>query len=169
MASLKDKYFGPNDITVISYPPVPEEPVADAAKAFFRENITRGSRVPIPEIRGGNIALIETNNNKVQRPLDSLERMHACREKQVAFNQRILKNEEMVSGINSEIADFLCSFDARPETRVYACVNVADQSRGWQPVCGQIWLQEDRQQAAISVPYSYPGADLDSSREHTAI
>jgi hypothetical protein len=51
------------------------------------------SCVPNPEIPGGHIALIETNKDKWQVALDSLERMHPSRGKQAAFNQRILKTK----------------------------------------------------------------------------
>jgi hypothetical protein len=75
-----------------------------------------------------------------------------------------------LAGINSGLADFLRGFDVRPAVPVYVCVNVADQmKKGRQPVCGQLWTQEDRQQIAISMQFPYPGADLDKSREHTAL
>jgi hypothetical protein len=50
-----------------------------------------------PGIPGGHIALTATNNNGVQTPPNSLDMMHACLRKQVAFNRSILKNEEEVA------------------------------------------------------------------------
>jgi hypothetical protein len=64
------------------------------------------------------------NNNKVRKPLETLERMRARRETQVAFNQRIMKNSELVSGMNSGLADFLRGFDVRPAIPVYVCVTL---------------------------------------------
>jgi hypothetical protein len=42
-----------------------------------------------PEVQGGEIALVATNNNIVQKAPNSLDRMHAPLPKQVAYNQRI--------------------------------------------------------------------------------
>jgi hypothetical protein len=58
-------------------------------------------------IPGGNIRLIELNHNKVQKPLETLVQMHARRERQVAFNDRIQENHDLVSAINSGMAEFL--------------------------------------------------------------
>jgi hypothetical protein len=64
-------------------------------------------RTPNPEIPEGSIALVATNNNKVQQPPNTLDRIHASREKQIAFNKRVLKNEDEVGGINRLLSDFL--------------------------------------------------------------
>jgi hypothetical protein len=60
-----------------------------------------------PEVQGGRTALIASNNNIVQRPPNSLDRMHASYSKQVAYNQRVLSAEDEIAGINSEAAGFL--------------------------------------------------------------
>jgi hypothetical protein len=75
----------------------------------------------------------------------------------------------LLAAINSTLADCLHGFDVRPEVPVHACVNVAEYRKGWQAVCGQIWTQEDGQETATSPPYEYPGAELDDSREPTAL
>jgi hypothetical protein len=46
------------------------------------------------EVQGGKIALIATNNNKMQKPPNSLDRMHSKSENQVAYNQRVLTAED---------------------------------------------------------------------------
>jgi hypothetical protein len=56
---------------------------------------------PNPEIPGGSIALVAISNNMVQEPPNALGRMHACREKQTAFNKSVLKNEEETVATNS--------------------------------------------------------------------
>jgi hypothetical protein len=56
--------------------------------------------------------------------------MHACSQTQVAFNQRILKNEEEVSGINADLADFLQEMSMT--TPLCACVNVGGYMCGHQ-------------------------------------
>jgi hypothetical protein len=82
----------------------------------------------------------------VQTPPDSLDRIHACLQKQVAFNQRILKNEELISGVNVDLADFLQGMSM--EAHLVACANVGGRMRGTQPV----WNQEGRQMIASCLP-----------------
>jgi hypothetical protein len=101
----KDRWISP-DAEVVTYPPILNEGAEDRAALLF-SGLTQGVRAPNPEISGGYVALVVTNNNKVPKPSNSLERIHACSKKQVALNQRILKNEEEVSGINAGLADFL--------------------------------------------------------------
>jgi hypothetical protein len=88
--------------------------------------------------------------------------MHACRQRQVAFNQRISKNEEEIAAINSGLADFLQ--DMQMDMPLFACVNVGGRMRGTQQVCGQLWPQEDRQMSATCLPI-----DLGNSREEVAL
>jgi hypothetical protein len=89
--------------------------------------------------------------------------MHDCLQKQVAFDQRILENEEEVAGINADLADLLQ--EMKMDTTLFACVNVGGRMRGTQPVCGQLWTQEDRQMPAICVPMEGVG----NSREEGAL
>jgi hypothetical protein len=74
------------------------------------------------EISGGRIALITTNNNPVQVPPRSLDRMHASRQRQIAFNKRVLKAEEQIARINSGFADFLQDMSFDPVEPVFVCV-----------------------------------------------
>jgi hypothetical protein len=60
--------------------------------------------------------------------------MHACYQKQVAFNQRVLKDEEEVSGINSGLADFMQGMSFAIDNPVFVYVNVGERMRGTRPV-----------------------------------
>jgi hypothetical protein len=70
--------------------------------------------IPHPEIDGGQIVLIARNNNAVQRPPQNLDRMHASLSKQIAFNRRIMKTEDEISGINSDLANFVQNLSPDP-------------------------------------------------------
>jgi hypothetical protein len=76
-----------HDAEVLSCPPMSEEFVEHNAQLLF-SGISQGQRVPNHE------------------PPFALDRMHASRQKQIAFNRRILKTEEEVSRINSGLGDF---------------------------------------------------------------
>jgi hypothetical protein len=76
--------------------------------------------------------------------------MHAYLQKQVAFNQRILKTEELVSGINVDLAEFLQGMSIK--IPLVACVNVGARMRRTQPVCGELWVQENRHMAGTWLP-----------------
>jgi hypothetical protein len=41
--------------------------------------------------------------------------------------------------------------------------------KGWQAICSQVWSQEHRQQAAVSVSYKYAESEVDRSRERTVL
>jgi hypothetical protein len=68
--------------------------------------------------------------------------MHTCLQKQVAFDQRILKKEAEVAGINANLADFLQEMEI--SAPLFAHVNVRRRMRFAQPVCEQMWTQDDR-------------------------
>jgi hypothetical protein len=89
--------------------------------------------------------------------------MHSCLQKHVAFNQRILKNEEEISGINSGLANFLQ--DMQIDIPLFAWINVGERMRGTQPVWGQLWSQEHRQMSATGLPME----GLGKSREEVAL
>jgi hypothetical protein len=72
---------------------MPPEFVEHSAQLPF-SGVSQGVRIPNPDIAGGHIALIAQNNNPVQEPPFALDRMHASRQKQIAFNRRVLKTEE---------------------------------------------------------------------------
>jgi hypothetical protein len=86
----KDRWISP-DAEVITCPPVDDD-ASDGYPNVLFSGVNQGIREPHPELPGRHIALIATNNNRVQTPPYTLERMQACLQKQVAFNQRILKN-----------------------------------------------------------------------------
>jgi hypothetical protein len=86
--------------------PIPNERSEGRASLLFTGEVQE-IRASNPEILGGHIALIGTNNNGVQIQPNSLDRMHASLQKKAAFNQRMLKNEEEISGMNADLSDFL--------------------------------------------------------------
>jgi hypothetical protein len=105
-----------------------------------------------PEIQGGKIAVVATNNNKVQKPPNSLNRMHASRPKQVAYNQRALKAEERVAGMNCDLADFLAEMSPDPAEPVIICVDARESTkRHEQHLGGQLWMQGNRTMTATNV------------------
>jgi hypothetical protein len=91
--------------------------------------------------------------------------MHACLQKKIAFNPRVLKNEEEVSGINSSLAEFLQDMNFDLENPVFVSANVGERMRGTQPMCGQLWTQKSRQMTASSSAVQ----KLDGSRESIAL
>jgi hypothetical protein len=101
------------------------------------------SRVKIP---GDSTALVAINNNIVQ----------------IAFNKSVLKKEEIVA-INSGLSDFLVGMSMEQMTFVY--VNVGQRMRGTQPVCGQLWIQDDRRMTPAGT--SLPG--MGGSREEVSL
>jgi hypothetical protein len=112
---------------LLTYQPILNEGLEDHAALLF-SGIAQGVRAPNPEIPGGYVALVAANNKEVQKPLDALDRMQACMQRQVAFNQSILENEEEVSGISSGQADFLQ--DMGMDTPVVVCLNVGERMLG---------------------------------------
>jgi hypothetical protein len=84
----KDRWLGPDEIEVVTFPPIEKDAAPSIAESLFGPNITGGDFVHDPKIPGGNIALIETNNDEVQKPVGNLVQMRARRETQVEFNQR---------------------------------------------------------------------------------
>jgi hypothetical protein len=147
---------------VVTYPLIPNEFAANSANPPFSGQV-QGVRTLNPEIPGGSIALVATNNTEVQFPPASLEKVHAFREKRIAFNKSVLRNEEEVSGINSALLEFLQGMSLA--TTVFMSVNVGERMCGTQPICGQLLVQEDRQMTATSTSL----AGLGTSREEVAL
>jgi hypothetical protein len=54
---------------------------------------------------------------------------------------------EEVSSINSGLSDFLNGLSLAKPT--FVCLNIGERMRGTQPICGQLWIQEDRQMTAM--------------------
>jgi hypothetical protein len=119
----KDKWTN-GRVTVLAYALMSDDFAAD-----FRRNLLgaqQQERYDDPEVQGGRIALIASNNNMVQGPPNSLDRMHASYSKQVAYNQRVLSAEDEIAGINSEAPDFLSQMTANPSEPIIICANAGE-------------------------------------------
>jgi hypothetical protein len=86
----KDKWAS-NEAVVLTYPPMPDE-FADSSAALLFGGQTQ-EMYDDPEVQGGKISFIASNNKTVQKPPNSLDRMHPSLPKQVAYNQRVLTTE----------------------------------------------------------------------------
>jgi hypothetical protein len=85
--------------------------------------------------------------------------------KQVAYNQRIMKAEEEISGINCDIADFVSKMTLDPAEEVVICVNGSQEmKRGETAMAGQLWIQGDRMMTA-----SNPAFDGMSNTKESAV
>jgi hypothetical protein len=153
-----------HDAEVLTYPAMPEELAENSGQLLF-SGVSQAARIPNPEVPGGHIALIATNNNPVQEPPFALDRMHASRQKQIAFNRRVLKTEDQVAGINPGLGDFLQDMSFNDEDPVFICVGIGHTMRGTQPVGGQLWTQGSRQMTANNKALE----GMDSSRESVAL
>jgi hypothetical protein len=71
---VKDKWTN-GVITVFSFPTMTDEIAVDFGRILLGGNLQE--RYENEEVQGGRIALIASNNNIVQRPPNSLDRMHA--------------------------------------------------------------------------------------------
>jgi hypothetical protein len=129
---------------------MPDEAAANSAQLLFGES--QNARFPNPEIAGGQIALIATNNNPVRVPPPWLDRMHVSLSKQIGFNERVMKAEEKTAAINSGLADFIQDLSFGPAEPVVVCVNVDHTMCGNQPVAGQLWKQRNREMTATNKP-----------------
>jgi hypothetical protein len=102
-----------------------------------------------PEVQGGKIALIETNNQLVQKPPNCLDRMTTRKRKQVAYHERDLQAEDEVAGINCDVADFLSGMTSTGTVTV--CINAgASMKRNKTILGGQLWSQDDRSMTAVN-------------------
>jgi hypothetical protein len=93
---------------------MPDEYVQSSTALLFGGSVQE--RHDDPEVQVRKIALIAKTNNKVQKPPNSLNRMHATRGKHAAYNQSLLKAEEEVAGINCDVAGFINHCIALPTT-----------------------------------------------------
>jgi hypothetical protein len=84
----KDKWIT-EEVIALSYPSMRDQFAQQSAEILFGGRLQE--RYPDPEVHGGKIALIASNNNRVQKPPNSLDRMHASLPKQVSYNQRVLR------------------------------------------------------------------------------
>jgi hypothetical protein len=69
--------------------------------------------------------------------------------KQVSYNQRIMKAEEKISGINCDVADFVSQMSLDPAEEVVIYVNGSQEmKKGERAMAGQLWIQGDRMMTA---------------------
>jgi hypothetical protein len=74
--------------------------------------------------------------------------------KQVAYNQRIMKAEEEISGINCDVADFVSQMSLDPVQEVVIYVNGSQEmKKGEKAMAGQLWVQGDRMMTASNPPF----------------
>jgi hypothetical protein len=90
--------------------------------------------------------------------------MHASRQKHTAFNRRVLKAEEQISGINSGLGDFLQEMSFKDEDPLFVCLGVGHTMRATHPVGGQLWTQGSRQMTATNKVLD----GMDNGRESVA-
>jgi hypothetical protein len=132
----KDKWIF-EDLVVLTYAPMPDQHAAQSAQILFGGR--QQERYDDPEVQGGRIAPIASNNNIVQRPPNSLDRIHASLPKKIAYNQRVLSAEDEIAGINSEIGDFLSKMTVSPDEPIIICVNACESlKRHEQHLGGQL-------------------------------
>jgi hypothetical protein len=112
-----------HDMMVFSYPPMSDEKVKESPTALFGPGSILQERYDDPEVHGGKIALIASNNNKVQKPPNFLDRMQSTFLKQSAYRQRVLEAEKEIAGINYDVADFLSGMSVDPNEQLVICVN----------------------------------------------
>jgi hypothetical protein len=82
--------------------------------------------------------------------------MQSTYQKQVAYNQRIMKAEEEISGINCDIADFVSQMSLDPADELIICVNGTHElGKGERAMAGQLWIQGDKMMTAANP--AFPG------------
>jgi hypothetical protein len=114
------------EVDVLSIPIVPDPKAEEEARRIF-EGPAQMIRDSNPECPGSAMALVVSNNLPVQARPNTLARMDACRQKQVAFNERVLQNENKVAAMNSGMADFLAGFD--PTTTSHVVLGIGGYMR----------------------------------------
>jgi hypothetical protein len=119
----KDKWSN-SLVTVLSYPPMSDEIAVDFGRILLGGR--QQERYDDPEVQGGRIAVIASNNSIVQKTPNVLDRMYESHSKQVAYSQRVLSAEDEIAGINSEAADFLSQMTVNPSEPIIICVNAGE-------------------------------------------
>jgi hypothetical protein len=146
---VKDRWIA-EEAEMITYPPMTDEIAASSVQTSFVRDLQ--SRYPGPEVAGGHISLVVAkNNNPVQEPPFSLDRMHASLQKQISFNRRVLRADEQTAGINSGIGDFLQEMSFEEANPVFVSAGACYTMRGTKAIGGQIWKQEDREMSAVNL------------------
>jgi hypothetical protein len=135
----------------LSIPTVPAGKAEEETSIIF-DSPSQMIRDPNEEFPGGAIAMVVSNDLPVDAPPNTLARMHACRQKQVAFNKSILRNEVNIATMNADISHFLRGFDPNPEKTMHVAHGIGSRARGAQPIYGQLWEQDGRRMTATSSP-----------------
>jgi hypothetical protein len=68
--------------------------------------------------------------------------MHASREKPIAFNKRILENEDEIAAVNPGMSGCLTGLDFMKP--VCVAIGVGQRMIDTPPICGQLRIQENR-------------------------
>jgi hypothetical protein len=161
----KDKWFSPTDLMAVSTPPIEDSEIGNLPTLLFGPGALSQDRYVDPEVQGGKIALIAFKQMRVQKPPNFLDRMQSTFLKQVAYNQRIMKAEEEISGINCDVADFVSKMSLDSAEEVAICVNGSQEmKKGETAMAGQLWIQGDRMMTA-----SNPAFDGMSNSKESAV
>jgi hypothetical protein len=158
----KDKWISPSGLMAYSIPPIPDREIGNLPTLLFGPGAWKQDRYDDPEVQGGSIALIAVKQLRVQKPPNSLDRMQSTYMKQVAYNQRIMKAEEEISGINCDVADFVSQMSLDPAEEVIIYVNGSQEmKKGEKAMAGQLWVQGDRMMTASNPAFD----DMANTRE----
>jgi hypothetical protein len=132
-------------------PPIPDEEIGDIPSKIFGPDHIFQERYADPEVQGGKIALIAVKQIRVQKPPNSLDHMNSRYQKQVAYNDRIIKAEKEIAAINADIPEFLCQMNLDPNNQVVIVTNGSEEmKRDEAAYAGQLWMQGDRHMTAAN-------------------
>jgi hypothetical protein len=145
----KDKWVSPSDIMAFTIPTLPDDQIREMPTIIFGAGHRLQERYDDPEVEEGKIALIAFKQNRVQKPLNFLDRMQSRCLKQVAYNDRVSEAEKEVAAVNCDVPEFLSNMTLDPNDQVVICVNGSEEmKRGEEAVGGQFWMQGERQMPA---------------------
>jgi hypothetical protein len=145
----RDKWYSTSDIMEFTFPTLPDSQIKEEPTILFGPGSLLQERYDDPEVQRGKIVPIAFKQNKVQKPPNSLDRMHSTYLKQVAYNDRVIEAEKEVSSINCDVAYFLSGMSFDPNDQVVICVNGSEEmKRNEEAIGGQLWMQGDRQMSA---------------------
>jgi hypothetical protein len=129
-----------------TFPTLPDDQLRIEPTILFGPGHRLQERYDDPEVQGGKIALLAFKHNRVQKPLNYLDRMQSRYLKQVAYNDQVIEAEKEVASINCDVADFLSEMTLN---QVVICVNGSEEMKRDEEVAGgQLWMQGDRQMTA---------------------
>jgi hypothetical protein len=143
----RDKWIT-NGAFALSFPPCPLDDEDGLSATIIFDGVLQ-ERYDDPEVHGGKIALIAVNGRIVQKPPNCLDRMASRKQKQVAYNERVLQAEDEISGINCDIADFLSEMNVTESITI--AVNAGGSMKKGEAILGgQYWQQEGRSMTAVN-------------------